>query len=94
MNNCPLRAPLEGRRCSDLKALYCLDGIITVVDAARVKTHLDEEMFKGAQNKFVVKILNGRVSFLSAEEDGSILAVSSGTESFGFFFSPELWCSV
>ena len=78
----------------DIKALYCLDGIITVVDAARVETHLDEEMFKGAQNKFVVKILNGRVLFPSAEEDEAILAVSSGTERFGSFFSPELYCSV
>ena len=40
----------------DMKALYCLDGIITVVDAARVATHLDEEKFEGAQNKSVESV--------------------------------------
>ena len=94
-----------------MKALYCLDGIITVVDAARVETHLDEEKFKGAQNKsvdqltFVNRVILNRVTLLSEnlKTEGcrsfcggrrSILAVSSGTESFGLFFSPKLCCSV
>ena len=95
----------------DIKALYCLDGIITVVDAARVETHLDEEKFEGAQNKsvdqltFVNRVILNGVTLLSEnlKTEGchsfsgggrSILAVSSGTESFGLFFSPELCCSV
>ena len=39
-----------------MKAMYRLDGIITVVDAARVETHLDEEKFEGAQNESVDRL--------------------------------------
>ena len=86
-----------------MKALYCLDGTITVVDAARVETHLDEEKFEGAQNKsvdqltFVNRVILNRVTLLGGnlKTEGcrsfcggrrSILAVSSGTGSFGPFF--------
>ena len=74
-------------------------------------THLDEEMFKGAQNKsvdqltFVNRVILNRMTLFSENlkrrgvvsfcgGGRSILAVSSGTESFGLFFSPELCCSV
>jgi len=37
----------------DMKAMYRLDGIITVVDAVHVELHLDEEKLEGAQNESV-----------------------------------------
>ena len=61
-----------------MKALYCLDGIITVVDAARVETHLDEEKFEGAQNKsvdlltFVNRVILNRVTPLWKTQDGGV----------------------
>ena len=65
------------------------------MDAARVETHLDEEMFKGAQNKSVEELTSvtvtlfsenlkrrGVVSFCGGGR--SILAVSSGTDVLGY----------
>ena len=40
----------------DVKAMYRLDGIITVVDAAHVEAHLDEEKPEGAENEFVEQL--------------------------------------
>ena len=40
----------------DMKAMYRLDGIITVVDAAHVEAHLDEEKPEGAENESVEQL--------------------------------------
>jgi len=40
----------------DVKAMYRLDGIITVVDAAHVEAHLDEEKPEGAENESVEQL--------------------------------------
>ena len=61
-----------------MKVLYCLDGIITVVDAAHVETYLDEEKFEGAQNKsvdkltFVNRVILNRVTLLKKSQDGGV----------------------
>jgi len=40
----------------DVKKMYRLDGIITVVDAAHVEAHLDEEKPEGAENEAVEQL--------------------------------------
>merc|ERR1712127_1045256 len=40
----------------DIKAKYRLDGIVTVVDAAHIEQHLDEEKPEGAENESVEQL--------------------------------------
>jgi len=67
----------------DISEKYFLDGIITVVDAAHVKQHLDEEKPEGAENEsveqiaFADRVILNKCDLLkkgTAEKDGTGLS--------------------
>ena len=72
----------------DMKAMYRLDGIITVVDAAHVEAHLDGEKPEGVENEsveqlaFADRIILNKCNLLKSQDGGAQAARLFGCRSF------------